>query len=28
VDSTGSPDTTKAFWLVFQYPNQLSGTCA
>ena len=28
VDSTGSPDTTKSFWLVFQYPNQLSGTCA
>ena len=28
VDSTGSPGTTKSFWLVFQYPNQLSGTCA
>jgi len=28
VDSTGSPDTTKAFWVVFQYANQLSGECA
>jgi len=27
VDSSGAPDTTKAFWLVFQYPNQLAGEC-
>jgi len=27
VDSTGAPDTTKSFWLVFQYPNQLAGEC-
>ncbi len=28
VDNTGAPDTTKTFWLLFQYANQLSGTCA
>ena len=28
VDSTGSPDTTKSFWLIFEYPNQLAGDCA
>lgn len=27
VTSTGSPDVTKSFWLLFQYPNQLSGNC-
>jgi hypothetical protein len=27
VDSTGDPDVTKSFWLLFQYPNQLSGNC-
>jgi hypothetical protein len=28
VTSTGLPDVTKSFWLLFQYPNQLSGTCS
>lgn len=28
VDSTGDPDVTKSFWLLFQYPNQLAGTCS
>jgi len=27
VTSTGAPDVTKSFWLLFQYPNQLSGNC-
>ena len=27
VDATGDPDVTKSFWLLFQYPNQLSGNC-
>lgn len=27
VDSSGDPDVTKSFWLVFQYPNQLAGEC-
>ena len=28
VTSTGTPDLTKQFWLLFQYPNQLSGNCS
>lgn len=27
VTATGAPDTTKEFWLLFQYPNQLAGEC-
>lgn len=27
VDSTGAPDVTKSFWLLFEYPNQLAGQC-
>jgi hypothetical protein len=27
VDSLGAPDTNVSFWVLFQYPNQLAGTC-
>jgi hypothetical protein len=28
VDSSGAPDVTKSFWLLFQWANQLAGDCS